>query len=88
AKADASAAPAAQAGTNSSFNLGEEHIFLGLTASTKEEAIRFAGEKLLAAGCIKPSYIDAMITRETVVSTYLGQSLAMPHGTNEAKGDV
>lgn len=71
-----------------SFNLGEEHIFLGLTGSTKEEAIRFAGSKLLEMGAITPSYIDAMLTRETIVSTYLGQSLAMPHGTNEAKNEV
>lgn len=88
AKSTASSAPAAAAEGSSSFNLGEDHIFLGLTASTKEEAIRFAGEKLLAAGCITPVYADAMLAREKVVSTYLGQSLAMPHGTNEAKGEV
>jgi PTS system mannitol-specific IIC component len=87
-KAKASGAATPTQGGSSSFNLGEEHIFLGLTARTKEEAIRFAGEKLLAAGCVTPSYIDAMVARETVVSTYLGQSLAMPHGTNEAKGEV
>ncbi len=88
AKADVSAAPAKGGETPSSFSLGEDNIFLGLTANTKEEAIRFAGQKLLEAGCIRPAYIDAMLKRETLVSTYLGQSLAMPHGTNEAKGEV
>jgi PTS system mannitol-specific IIC component len=88
AKADGSAAPAKSGETSSSFELGEDNIFLGLTANTKEEAIRFAGQKLLEAGCIRPAYIDAMLERETLVSTYLGQSLAMPHGTNEAKGEV
>ncbi|PKR89434.1 PTS mannitol transporter subunit IICBA [Pleomorphomonas diazotrophica] len=89
AKAGSAAAPAAgQPEGGASFNLGEENIFLGLTASTKEEAIRFAGSKLLEMGAITPSYIDAMLQRETIVSTYLGQSLAMPHGTNEAKNEV
>lgn len=88
-KAGSAAAPAAgKPEGGASFNLGEEHIFLGLTGSTKEEAIRFAGSKLLEMGAITPSYIDAMLTRETIVSTYLGQSLAMPHGTNEAKNEV
>jgi PTS system mannitol-specific IIC component len=68
--------------------IGQDCVFLGLSAATKEEAIRLAGEKLLAAGCIRPAYVDAMLTREKVVSTYIGQSLAMPHGTNEARGDV
>ncbi|MCM5558108.1 PTS mannitol transporter subunit IICBA [Pleomorphomonas sp. JP5] len=89
AKAGSAAAPAAgKPEGGSSFNLGEENIFLGLTASTKEEAVRFAGSKLLEMGAITPSYIDAMLQRETIVSTYLGQSLAMPHGTNEAKNEV
>lgn len=89
AKAGSAAAPAAgKPEGGASFNLGEENIFLGLTASTKEEAIRFAGSKLLEMGAITPSYIDAMLQRETIVSTYLGQSLAMPHGTNEAKNEV
>ncbi len=89
AKAGSAAAPAAgKPEGGASFNLGEENIFLGLTASTKEEAVRFAGSKLLEMGAITPSYIDAMLQRETIVSTYLGQSLAMPHGTNEAKNEV
>ncbi|WP_053239452.1 PTS mannitol transporter subunit IICBA [Pleomorphomonas koreensis] len=89
AKAGSAAAPAAgKPEGGASFNLGEEHIFLGLTATTKEEAVRFAGSKLLEMGAITPSYIDAMLKRETIVSTYLGQSLAMPHGTNEAKNEV
>jgi len=89
AKAGSAAAPAADKPEGgASFNLGEENIFLGLTASTKEEAVRFAGSKLLEMGAITPSYIDAMLQRETIVSTYLGQSLAMPHGTNEAKNEV
>lgn len=70
------------------FTLSPGHICLGMTATTKEEAIRKAGEMLVAQGCVEPSYIDAMLAREKQVSTYLGESIAVPHGTIEAKDGV
>lgn len=70
------------------LSLTPDDIFLGLKAPDKEKAIRIAGEKLLEAGCIRPPYVEAMLSREKTVSTYIGQSLAMPHGTNEARGEV
>lgn len=79
---------AAPAAAGNALRLTEKAIFLGLTATTKEQAIRFAGEQLVKAGNVTPAYIDAMLERERKVSTFLGQSLAMPHGTNEAKKEV
>lgn len=77
------------AGSSTSvFRLQESNIFLGLEAGSREEAIRFAGQRMLEAGCIREPYIEAMLAREKVVSTYLGQSLAMPHGTHEARDQV
>ncbi|WP_024871664.1 PTS mannitol transporter subunit IICBA [Tolumonas lignilytica] len=70
------------------FTLGKEHICLGLKASNKEDAIRKAGEMLVANGCVEPEYIDAMLAREKLVSTYLGESIAVPHGTIESKDKV
>ncbi|OCG28004.1 PTS mannitol transporter subunit IICBA [Gilliamella sp. Fer1-1] len=70
------------------FKLSEKNIFLGLTAKNKEEAIRFAGQQLVDNGYVKPDYIEAMIEREQLTSTYLGESIAVPHGTIEAKDDV
>ncbi|TNG94448.1 PTS mannitol transporter subunit IICBA [Pasteurellaceae bacterium USgator11] len=72
----------------SAFKLQKEQIFLGLTAATKEEAIRFAGEQLVKAGFAKPDYVSAMFEREKLVSTYLGEGVAVPHGTIEAKDEV
>ncbi|MDW0984206.1 PTS mannitol transporter subunit IICBA [Mannheimia haemolytica] len=63
-------------------------VFLGLQANSKEEAIRFAGEQLVKAGFVQPSYVDAMFAREQMVSTYLGEGLAVPHGTSDAKDSV
>ena len=84
-------APTTQSKTDSQqplFKLNEANIFLGLTAQTKEEAIRFAGQKLVEKGYVKPTYVEAMLERERLTSTYLGESIAVPHGTIEAKDDV
>ncbi|MDQ6595496.1 PTS mannitol transporter subunit IICBA [Bacillus salipaludis] len=68
--------------------LREENIFLNQEFATKEEAIRFAGRALVKAGYVKESYIDAMIARDEMTSTYMGNDVAIPHGTEEAKKDV
>lgn len=71
-----------------SLQLQSSQVFLGLQAENKESAIRFAGEQLVKAGFVQPSYIDAMFAREEMVSTYLGEGLAVPHGTSDAKDSV
>lgn len=55
---------------------------------SKEEAIRAAGALLVAQGCVDEAYVEAMVEREKLVSTYMGMGLAIPHGTSEAKGSV
>lgn len=70
------------------FKLGAENIFLGRTATNKEEAIRFAGEQLVKGGYVQPEYVEAMLDREKLTPTYLGESIAVPHGTVEAKDRV
>ncbi|ADW71666.1 MULTISPECIES: PTS mannitol transporter subunit IICBA [Rahnella] len=70
------------------FRISESNIFLGLNAATKEDAIRFAGEQLVKGGYVQAEYVDAMLAREQLTSTYLGESIAVPHGTIEAKDRV
>ncbi|MFO6298175.1 PTS mannitol transporter subunit IICBA [Rahnella selenatireducens] len=70
------------------FRISESNIFLGLHAATKEDAIRFAGEQLVKGGYVQAEYVDAMLAREQLTSTYLGESIAVPHGTIEAKDRV
>lgn len=70
------------------FQIQRENIHLGLKAANKEEAIRFAGNKLVELGYAEPEYVDAMFEREALVPTYLGESIAVPHGTVEAKDRV
>ncbi|GAA4687058.1 PTS sugar transporter subunit IIA [Frondihabitans cladoniiphilus] len=58
------------------------------TATTKLEAMREATDILVEAGAVTAEYLPAMIEREKTVSTYMGNFLAIPHGTNEAKGSI
>lgn len=55
-------------------------IQLDARASTKEDAIRQAGQLLADAGYIKPGYIDSLLKREQVANTFLGSGVAIPHG--------
>lgn len=54
-------------------------------ATTRDEAIREAGALLVESGAVRDDYIESMYAREASVSTYMGNFLAIPHGTNEAK---
>ena len=65
-----------------------DRIILGGTARNRDDAIREAGAALVAAGAVDPSYVDAMFARENTVSTYMGNYLAIPHGTNDAKDAI
>lgn len=65
-----------------------ENIRTGLAPESKEEAIRRAGKILHESGYVDAEYIDAMIARENLTTTYMGMGLAIPHGTSEAKAAV
>ena len=65
-----------------------ENILTGLDPESKEEAIRRAGKLLHDAGYVDVDYIEAMIERENLTTTYMGMGLAIPHGTSEAKNAV
>ena len=60
--------------------LTDEMVLLGAHAAGKADAIRLAGEVLVKAGCAAPSYVEGMLARERVLSTYLGSGIAIPHG--------
>jgi len=68
--------------------LSKEKVILNAQASSKSEAIRMAGNLLVKAGHVSEDYVDKMLEREEIASTYMGGGLAIPHGTKEAKGMV
>ena len=68
--------------------LAESSIRLSQNATDQEDAIRQTGAALLEAGAIDASYIDAMLERERSVSTFVGEGIAIPHGTLAGKDSV
>ncbi|GGG08063.1 PTS sugar transporter subunit IIA [Paenibacillus abyssi] len=68
--------------------LSTDKVKLNAVVKDKEEAIRIAGQLLVNAGHVDPSYVDSMLERESSLSTFMGGGLAIPHGTAEAKGSI
>jgi PTS system mannitol-specific IIA component len=68
--------------------LSLDRIKLSGDARTRDDAIREVGALLVDAGAVTQAYADAMFDREASVSTYMGNLLAIPHGTNEAKDGI
>lgn len=68
--------------------LSLNNIHLNVELSDKEEAINYAGRILVDQGYVEPSYIDKMLEREKLTSTYMGNFVAIPHGVEESKKDV
>lgn len=65
-----------------------ELIKLNQAFATKEEAIRYCGKVLFEAGHVNEAYIDAMVQRNEELSVYMGNFIAIPHGTDAAKKEV
>ncbi len=63
-------------------------VVLAASAPSKEAAIRQAGELLVRAGAVDETYVAAMLAREASISTAMGNFLAIPHGTEAAKGAI
>ncbi|MGB2079045.1 MAG: PTS mannitol transporter subunit IICBA [Vibrio sp.] len=87
--APAQPAPVAkEKASDSVFKIEAKNVFLGCEATDKQQAIAFAGEQLVKLGYVEEEYVAAMFEREKMVPTYLGESIATPHGTIEAKDKV
>ncbi|WP_407272566.1 PTS sugar transporter subunit IIA [Radiobacillus sp. PE A8.2] len=68
--------------------LTKENIHLNATLTDKEEAIRYTGAILVDNGYVENSYVEKMLEREQVTSTFIGNNVAIPHGTEDAKNAV
>lgn len=68
--------------------LTQDRVRIHSGAATQDEALIEAHSILKAAGAVTDEYLDAMREREATVSTFMGNGLAIPHGTNEAKAAI
>ena len=65
-----------------------EGIRLGLEAADKWDAIRQCGAVLLELDAVEAGYPETMLEREKSVSTFIGEGVAIPHGTDQSRALV
>ena len=68
--------------------LGRQGVRLGLSANDRFEAVAQAGALLQELGAIEEAYVAAMREREEMLSSYVGEGFALPHGTNDSRVHV
>ena len=62
-----------------------EQISMGQTAVDKSAALQLLADKLVADGLVAEGYLSGLQAREAQGSTFLGQGIAIPHGTPETR---
>ncbi|MGE6529777.1 phosphoenolpyruvate--protein phosphotransferase [Pseudomonas sp. NPDC077382] len=70
------------------LELNAQHIHMHQAAADKPAALALLGEVLVADGLVAPGYLDGLRAREAQGSTFLGQGIAIPHGTPETRDQV
>ena len=70
------------------FQLDVQAIHTGASAQNKEEAIRQVAAALTAAGNVSEGYVNGMLAREQQTTTFLGNGIAIPHGTTDTRDMV
>ncbi len=70
------------------FQLSTQDIHLAAQADNKNAAITQVAAALTQAGCVTAAYVDGMLAREQQTSTYLGNGIAIPHGTTDTRDQV
>jgi phosphocarrier protein FPr len=70
------------------FQLSVQDIHPGQQAANKEEAIRQIAAALVSAGNVADGYVTGMLAREQQTSTFLGNGIAIPHGTTDTRDQV
>ena len=70
------------------FQLSVQDIHPGQQAGNKEEAIRQVAAALVSAGNVADGYVNGMLAREQQTSTFLGNGIAIPHGTTDTRDQV
>lgn len=70
------------------LKLTKSDISLGQSAQDKFQAIRNIAGKLTEKGLVDKGYVEGMLNRENQNSTFLGNGIAIPHGTTDTRGLV
>lgn len=65
--------------------LEPRHIHMNQHAVDKKHALQCLVDILVKDGLVTPEYITGLINREQQSATYLGQGIAIPHGTPQSR---
>ncbi|MEH8098018.1 fused PTS fructose transporter subunit IIA/HPr protein [Gallibacterium anatis] len=67
------------------FNLVENDIHLAAQADDKQQAITAVAQAFVEKGLVEEDYLQGMLAREQQTSTFLGNGIAIPHGTLDTR---
>ncbi|HAS6306899.1 TPA: HPr family phosphocarrier protein [Vibrio vulnificus] len=67
------------------LKLTSSDITLQQSADNKLDAIKSIAAALTAKGLVEQGYVDGMLNREAQNSTFLGNGIAIPHGTTDTR---
>lgn len=67
------------------LELAKEQIAMGQTAADKAEALSLLADRLVGDGLVAEGYLQGLQAREVQGSTFLGQGIAIPHGTPQTR---
>ncbi|EIY9459558.1 fused PTS fructose transporter subunit IIA/HPr protein [Vibrio vulnificus] len=67
------------------LKLTSSDITLQQSADNKLDAIKNIAAALTAKGLVEQGYVDGMLNREAQNSTFLGNGIAIPHGTTDTR---
>ena len=67
------------------LQLNSDNIKLNQSSNDKLNAIKVIAADLTAKGLVQEGYVDGMLNREGQNSTFLGNGIAIPHGTTDTR---
>ncbi|HHX8656085.1 TPA: fused PTS fructose transporter subunit IIA/HPr protein [Vibrio diabolicus] len=70
------------------LKLNKNDITLSQSAKDKFEAIKSIAHSLTDKGLVEQGYVEGMLNRENQNSTFLGNGIAIPHGTTDTRSMV
>ncbi len=70
------------------LELSESNIHLNANAADKQQAIEMAASALVQADNVENGYLQGMLAREQQTSTFLGNGIAIPHGTLDTRSMI
>ncbi|MBR8744659.1 PTS sugar transporter subunit IIA [Nocardiopsis sp. MG754419] len=68
--------------------LSTDAVRLGRTARDRADAIDQCGALLVELGAVEAGYVTAMHEREASIPTFVGEGVAIPHGTDASRALV